>query len=142
MTDYLQKWFEWKSTQGFYYLDKPATATETYHVHTGPRIIFGQVTLVATPAEAFSFRSEVTWPDRPDLHNDFVLYGVLDRLLCSTYRPILGVAVILTAFGWHEIDSVPIGYYYAARGTTRTLIGQQPGFPNITNITTTFPQDR
>ncbi len=142
MTDYLQKWFQWKSTRRFWYLKKPASATETFHVHTGPRFIFGQVTLVATPAEAFLFKSDVTWPERPDLHDDLVLYGILDILLSAAHEPILGVAVVLTAFGWHEIDSVPLGYYFAAKEATRTLIGVQPGFNNVfNNVTTTFSQE-
>ncbi len=59
----IHDWLEHKLSGNYTYLKETVTVTHTYHKHTGPRYIYGQVTLVAEPAEEFSFTSQVTWPE-------------------------------------------------------------------------------
>ena len=129
MNDLLQQWLQRKLTGKLMYLSTPVTVSHTYHVTTGPRYIFGKVTLAASPAETFAFSSEVSWPDRQN--DDLVLDGILDVLLSQRHEPILGATFVLTAIGWHDVDSVPIGYYFASREATKRMIQLDDGRHNF-----------
>ncbi|MCP4538679.1 MAG: hypothetical protein GY832_16210 [Chloroflexi bacterium] len=118
---YLEQWFSRKTARSYAYLSEPATVKYTHHVHTGPRYIYGEVTLSASPAESFSFVSPVDWPENCN-YNDYVLDGILDVLMMVDFMPLLGVAFELETIGWHNVDSVPVGYYFAAKEATRRIL--------------------
>jgi hypothetical protein len=45
------------------------------------------------------------------------------------HRPVLGAQFTLESIEWHEINSVPIGYYYAAKEAARKILrlAESPG---------------
>jgi hypothetical protein len=83
--------------------------------------MYGEVSLSATPAPTFAFKSLVKWPI-PENWDSLVLQGVLDVLVSYDLRPVLGVEIVLTEIGWHDVESVPIAYYWAAKEATAKLL--------------------
>src|SRR5690242_1218971 len=85
-----------EETSLFAQLREATQVTERFYRNTGPKGVFGQVTLSAVPAAEFSYISRVIWPDsRTQLYEDYVMDGILDVLLTEWMQPILGVAVTL-----------------------------------------------
>ena len=108
-------------------LREAARATGEFCRHTGPRHLFGQLTLSAIPATEFSYTSRVTWPpgEHLQLYEDCVLDGILDVLVIERTYPVFGVAVTLEQMGWHEVDSSALAYGMAARQAVRRIIGPE-----------------
>ena len=102
------------------HLRKMASATSSFHRQVGPRFAFGAVTLSAVPFKTFSFTSCVVWPAGGN-YEECVLDGILDILVSSDFHPICSVRFTLDEIGWNE-DSVPVGYYFAAREATRKIL--------------------
>jgi hypothetical protein len=121
---YLHEWLNRKLRAPRSRLCEPARATEVFRRHTGPRYLFGQVTLSAVPAAEFSYESRVTWPANEQVHlyEDCVLDGILDVLLIGQTHPILSLAVTLEEMAWHEIDSCALAYGLAAQQAMRRII--------------------
>lgn len=82
--------------------------------------MFGEVTLSAVPFKTFAFASCVVWPAGGN-YEECVLDGILDVLVSSDFHPICGVRFTLEKIEWNE-DSVPVGYYFAARDATRKIL--------------------
>ena len=84
----LHDWLERKIRARRFRLRVPARATEIFRRHTGPRYLFGQVTLSAVLANEFGYLSRVTWPagEQIQLYEDCVLEGIFAKrgseLLC------------------------------------------------------------
>lgn len=117
-------WLERKLDRHFLVLGTPRTITEKYNRHTGPRFIYGELTLSAIPAPTFGFSSKVTWPSDEDNYDVCVLEGIIDTLLCAGAPYILGATFVLEQIKWHEVDSCGNGYYHAARQATEKIIGK------------------
>src|SRR4051794_4666318 len=98
----LHDWLERKIRARRFRLRVPSRATETFRRHTGPRCLFGQVTLSAVPAVEFSYSSRVSWPAREQvqLYEDCVLEGILDVVIVQRNEPVLGIAVTLEEIAW------------------------------------------
>jgi hypothetical protein len=123
----LHDWLERKLRAPQRRLREPMKATEEFRRHTGPRCLFGKVTLSATPAAEFSYMSRVRWPagEQAQLFEDCVLDGILDVLVIEQTYPVLGVAVALEKMDWHEVDSCALGYGMAARQAMRRIIAPE-----------------
>ena len=121
----LQDWLDRKIGARRRRLRVPASATDSFHRHTGPRTLFGQVTLSAIPATEFSYSSRVTWPagEQVQLYEDCVLDGILEVLIVQQAEPVLGVAVPLEEIAWHEVDSCALAYRMAAQQTMKLVLG-------------------
>lgn len=128
--DDIQLWLARKLSRRYAYLRESVTAKYTYRVHTGPRFIYGEVTLAASPSDTFSFISAVTWPEKCD-YGVFVIDGILDVLIPFDLYPLLGVTFVLQTIGWDNIDSAPIGYYYAAKEAARHILRIDEPHQNI-----------
>jgi len=94
--------------------------TSSYRGRNGVRPVFGEVTLSAVPFKTFAFASCVTWPAGGN-YEECVLDGIMDVLVSADFHPICGVKFTLENIGWNE-DSVPVGYYFAARDATRKIL--------------------
>ncbi len=101
-------------------LRETISATSSFRGHNGARPVFGEVTLSAAPSKTFSFAACVTWPAGGN-YEECVLDGILDVLVSADFHPICGVRFTLENIGWNE-DSVPVGYYFAAREATRKIL--------------------
>ena len=128
--DELQQWIERKRARRYAYLAQPITLTHIYRFHTGPRYIYGALTLAAQPADTFVFRSLVRWPD--DTYDSSVLDGVLDVLVAFDMHPLLGATFVLQAIEWHDVESAAVGYYRAAKEATRQILRLDSDVPNVT----------
>src|SRR6266498_4691454 len=117
----IQQWITRKFSRRQARLREAAIATYTYRKYPSPRIIFGEVTLSANPSDTFSFTSKVTWPEH-DNCEDLVVDGILDVLISSDFYPVVGANFTLEKIGWHEIESVPVAYYFAAREATKQIL--------------------
>ncbi len=117
----VQRWIARKFSRYPMRLREMASATSCFQLHTGPRCIFGEVTISAIPFKAFSFASCVVWPAGGN-YEECVLDGILDVLVSADFHPVWGVKFTLEKIGWHPVDSVPMGYYFAARDATRKIL--------------------
>ena len=92
----LHDWLERKLRAPLRRLREPMKATEEFRPHTGPRYLFGKVTLSATPAAVFGYTSHVRWPtaEQTQLFEDCVLDGILDVLVIEQTYAVLGVALV------------------------------------------------
>jgi hypothetical protein len=127
----LNEWFERKLRARRYRLRTNARAMETWSRCTGPRNLFGQVTLSATPADEFSYFSRVSWPDKEQfqMYEDCVLDGILNAILIQRTDPVLGVAVTLEEIAWNEIESCALAYGMAAQQAMNKVLsagGSEP----------------
>ncbi|HMB22668.1 MAG: hypothetical protein ACM33V_08790 [Chloroflexota bacterium] len=102
------------------HLRETVSVTSSFHGHNGSRPVFGEVTLSAASFKVFSFVSCVTWQVSGP-YEECVLDGILDVLVSADFHPICGVRFTLENIGWNE-DSVPVGYYFAARDATRKIL--------------------
>ena len=102
------------------HLREMASVTSAFCEHNDSRPVFGEVTLSAAPFKIFSFASCVTWPAGGN-YEECVLDGILDVLVSGDFHPICGVRFTLENIVWNE-DSVPVGYYFAARDATRKIL--------------------
>ena len=116
----LQRWMARKFSRRQMHLRELASVTSTFRGHNGSRPVFGEVMLSAAPSKTFSFASCVTWPAGGN-YEECVLDGILDVLVASDFHPICGVRFTLENIGWNE-DSVPMGYYFAAREAARKIL--------------------
>jgi hypothetical protein len=123
----LYDWLERKLRAPRRGLREPAEATEEFRRHTGPRFLFGQLTLSAVPAREFIYTSRVTWPtsEQAQLFEDCVLDGILDVLVIEQTYPVLGIAVTLERITWNEVDSCALAYGMAARQAMRRIIAPE-----------------
>jgi len=85
----LHDWLDRKIRARRRRLRVPARAMEVFRRHTGPRCLFGQVTLSAVPANEFSYSSRVAWPagEQVQLYEDCVLEGILDVIIVQRSEP-------------------------------------------------------
>ena len=97
-----------------------ASVTSSFRGHNGVRPVFGEVTLSAAPFRTFAFASCVTWPVS-GIYEECVLDGIMDVLVSADFHPICGVRFTLEKIGWEQ-DSVPVGYYFAARDAARKIL--------------------
>ncbi|HXT10655.1 MAG TPA: hypothetical protein VN873_03765 [Candidatus Angelobacter sp.] len=120
----LHDWLDCKIRSHRYRLRVPARAAETFRRHTGPRYVFGQVTLSAVPAEGLGYSSRVTWPagEQVQLYEDCVLEGILDAIILQPIEPVLGIAVTLEEIAWHEVDSCAGAYHMAAQQAMQQIL--------------------
>lgn len=61
------------------------------------------------------------WPENCN-YDTLVLDGILDMLISFDFYPLLGVTFVLQTIGWDNVESVPVGYYYAAKEATRHIL--------------------
>ena len=104
-------------------LREARTVSEKYDRCVGPRNIYGEIVLTATPSQVFQFESIVTWPERSN-YDAYVLDGILDILLSNNLNYILGVSFVLGQIKYHEVNSCAMGYYQAARLATEKIISK------------------
>jgi hypothetical protein len=83
--------------------------------------MFGEVTLSARPARSFAFSSQAIWPEGENC-DALVLDGILDVLIPFRLTPVLGGEFVLQAVRWHDVDSAPMGYYWAAKEATNRIL--------------------
>lgn len=121
----LYDWLDRKIRARRFRLRAPTRATETFRRCTGPRFLFGQVTLSAVPANEFSYSSRATWPvgEQVRLYEDCVLEGILDVIIVQGHEPVLGVAVTLEEIAWHEVESCALAYRMAAQQAMQQILG-------------------
>jgi elongation factor G-like protein len=119
-------WLERKLSQQVLILKESVTVTQEYKKVTGGRSFYAKIVLSSKPANSFSFTSEAIWPE--EKCDDDVLTGILDVLLSSDKRSVLGCEFILEEIVWHEIDSNGYAYYIAARQATERVLrrGEYP----------------
>jgi hypothetical protein len=117
----VQRWIARKFSRRQMHLREPVSVTASFRGQIGARCGFGQVTLSAAPSRTFSFASRVTWPASSN-YEECILDAILDVLVSSDFHPICGVKFTLEEIGWDEHDSVPAGYYFAARDATRKIL--------------------
>ncbi len=117
----VQRWIARKLSRYPLRLRETASATCSCHKQTETRCIFGQVTLSAAPSKTFSFVSHVDWPAGVN-YEECVMDGIFDVLISADFHPICGVKFTLEEIGWDPKDSVPAGYYFAAREATRKIL--------------------
>jgi hypothetical protein len=115
----IQRWMARKFSRRQMHLRETISVTSSYRGHNGVRPVFGEVTLSAAPFKTFVFASCVTWPSGGN-YEECVLDGIMD-ILVSDFHPISGVRFTLENIGWAK-DSVPVGYYFAARDATRKIL--------------------
>ena len=101
-------------------LREMTSTTFAFHGHNGVRPVFGEVTLSAAPSRTFSFASCVAWPTGGN-YEECVIDGIMDVLVSADFHPICGARFTLENIGWNE-DSIPVGYYFAAREATRKIL--------------------
>ena len=120
----LYDWLDRKIRGRRFRLREPAHATETFQRITGPRCLFGQVTLSAVPANEFSYSSRVSWPagEQVQLYEDSVLEGILDVIIVQRPEPVLGISVTLEQIKWHEVDSCALAYRMAAQQAIQQIL--------------------
>ncbi len=116
----VQRWIARKFSRYPMGLREKTTATSSFRGRNGSRSVYGEVTLSAAPSRTFSFVSCVTWP-AGGIYEECVLDGILDILVSADFHPICGVRFTLENIGWNE-DSVPVGYYFAARDAARKIL--------------------
>lgn len=123
----LYDWLERKLRAPQRRLREPAQVTEEFRRHTGPRILFGQLTLSAMPAAEFSYTSRISWPapEQAQIFEDCVLEGILDVLVIDQPNPVFGVAITLERIAWHEVDSCALAYRMAAQQAMRRIIAPE-----------------
>lgn len=102
-----QAWLQRKLDQSPFELIRAVTVTKTWRKSTGGRILFGHLTLEATPSETFSYHEEVTWPTDYPYFNGCVIDGILDALLIDLGHTPGNTCFVLKAVEWHEEYSVP-----------------------------------
>lgn len=117
----VQRWIARKFSRYSMGLRETVSVTSSFHEHTGVRCVFGEVTLSAAPSKTFGFVSRVAWPAGGNFE-ECVLDGILDVLMSADFHPICGAKFTLEKIGWNEVDSVPVGYYLAARDATRKIL--------------------
>ncbi len=117
----VQRWIARKLSRYPLHLRETASATGSCHMQTKDRCIFGEVTLSAVPSKTFSFVSRVVWPAGVN-YEECVIDGIFDVLISSDLHPICGVKFTLEEIGWDQNDSVPMGYYFAAREAARKIL--------------------
>lgn len=100
-------------------LKEPVSATSTYR-RGACHLIYGKVTISATPAPSFTFSSEASWP--AESYESAVRRGVIDGLAESGVGPDFGAAFVLKEIDWRDVDSCESGYYNAAKQATREII--------------------
>lgn len=115
----IQQWIARKLSRTQGCLREAATSTFIYRPLGLDK--YGEVTISAHPSEFFSFTSKASWPDNEN-YEQFVADGILDTLISFEFYPVLGASFTLEKIGWHEIESVPIAYYYAAREATKEIL--------------------
>ena len=117
----IEQWISRKLSHRQSHVLQAATASFTYRKIAGPKILFGEVTLSASPSDTFSFTSKAMWINDESCES-YVLDGIVEILLSSSFYPVLGASFVLEKIGWHEIESVPIGYYFAAKEATKQIL--------------------
>jgi hypothetical protein len=116
----VQRWLARKFSRRQMHLRETISVTSSYRGHNGVRPVFGEVTLSAAPCKTFAFASCVTWPVN-GIYEECVLDGIMDVLVSADFHPICGVRFTLENIGWDK-DSVPVGYYFAARDAARKTV--------------------
>ena len=119
MREILRSWAERKLNR-YYAIERPAQANEVWQRQTNGQM-YARVVLSARPAESFSFRCQVTWPDKAASFEQAVLDGILDAL-CARFMPVLGAAFVLEDIRLDERTSTVIAFYMAARQATEKII--------------------
>jgi hypothetical protein len=121
----LHDWLARKAGGRSYRLRVPVRVTETFRKYTGPRYIFGQVTLSAVPASEFGYSSQVDWPvgESAQLYEDSILEGILDVILAQRATTVLGIAVTLEEVAWDQVESCAYGYRMAAQQAMHQILG-------------------
>jgi len=119
-----QTWLQRKLDQSPFELIRAVTVTKTWRKSTGGRILFGQLTLEATPSETFSYHEEATWPTDYPYFNGCVIDGILDALLIDLGHTPGNTCFVLKAVEWHEEYSVPRAYHEAAREAVAEIFAE------------------
>ena len=88
----------------------------TYNRVIGPRLVHGSVTLAFSPAVAFSFRDDVTWPD--GMNYSKAVEASVREVLAA--RNALAHHVILKAAAFDDVNSSEPGFRTAARIATES----------------------
>ena len=77
------------------------------------KVNYGEVTISASPAPSFSFKSEACWP--VESYEGYVRQAILDASDSSGFGSDFGAKFVLIEVGWHDTDSSREGYYHAAK---------------------------
>jgi hypothetical protein len=105
---------------------EPRTVEETFAKARGPRGDFAAVRMTREPGATFEYLCEAQWPEDPDRYNSAVVDGLLDELLATDLGPVaLNVRFTLHAIQWHDVDSSPRAFYFAARAAARRIVGRE-----------------
>jgi hypothetical protein len=132
-------WFKRKFTGGPAWTVASKMRFSQRYVHrTRTGYISGELTLLFTPAESFSFHSRAKWPptsDRSDRYSwlrparlkpyfeSMILDAILDVLLASIpSAQVLVAKVILDEIVWENGHSDAVGFYWAARKIMEKLL--------------------
>ncbi len=118
------QWLNRKLSNQYWVLGESRTVSEKYDLNVGPRHIYGEIELTATPTQSFQFTSNATWPSVDSNYELYVLDGILDVLLASNTSFILGATFVLEQIKYHDVYSCANGYYHAARLATEKIIGK------------------
>ena len=117
----IEQWISRKLSYRQSRLLEATSASFRYRKIAGPKVLFGEVTISASPSDAFSFTSKAKWIDGESCES-YVVDGIVETILSTDFYPVLGVNFVLEKFGWHEIESVPIAYYFAAKEATKQIL--------------------
>ena len=79
----------------------------------GPMIQVAGVEISLSPANDYSFHSQITWPK--ENYSDAVEKGVIDGLLEIQIDPKLGIKINLLNIEFHEYSSGPGSFYEATK---------------------------
>jgi hypothetical protein len=113
MMNYIQTYIENKLAKSKLTIEGEHSFQEEFKRVTGPRTIYGSVSITVEPNSKFEFISSADWP--VENYEEAVLEAILDVFLTESFEPLLGIKVILNSIQWHNIDSSYLGYYLASK---------------------------
>ena len=98
----LQEWVNRKAARKTCPMKGLVTVGYEYEHVTGPRSIYGRVSISVSPCETLEFESRVKWPDGAN-YDQMVLDGILDALAGWGYH-LITARFALSEIGWHPLD--------------------------------------
>ena len=132
MTHYLKDWLARKTDRPLLSIRETRLARFEYKRIVGPKQNSAVVHLRGEPAMDFAFSSVAEWPTPKCDYTTDVLDGILDELFAADLGPVAAkVHFTLEKIEWHDVDSCPIAFYYAARGAVRDILGRDKYPGNI-----------
>jgi Elongation factor G, domain IV len=112
----LEEWVKRKIDRKAISISAAKTVNVTFAKAYGGFGRFASIVIHAEPSNEFKFTSEVVWPRHATQYNDAVLDGILDETLATSLGSLVSrIKYTLKEIGWHDIDSDPTAFYFAAK---------------------------